>query len=83
MEGRIMTGNERYYREWLKANAPESRILAAFPEPVDPWRRVEIETDPLGDTITHELDETGEHISIETTGELPMLDVTAMLEGGR
>lgn len=61
-----MTENERYLREWLKAHAPESRVLRAYPEPQrDPWARVEVETDPLGDTITHGHDDTGEFVVLE------------------
>ncbi len=59
-----MTEIERECRDWLKRHAPESRVLAAFPEP-DPWHRVEIETDPLGDTITHGVDDTGEFVVLE------------------
>jgi hypothetical protein len=60
-----MTSNERYCRDWLAHHAPESRILAAFPEPADPWHHVEIETDSLGDTITKGEDDTGEFVVLE------------------
>jgi len=61
-----MTHQERYYRDWLKRHAPESRVLAAYAEPAaDPWSRVEIETDELGDTITREVTALRENIVLE------------------
>ena len=61
-----MTETERFCRDWLTRYAPASSVLEAYPEPGrDPWARVEIETDQLGDTITHGVDDTGEFVVLE------------------
>lgn len=75
-----MDDDTRFCLAWLRRHCPESPVLRyqfderpdppraserAAAAPVDPWEHIEIETAALGDTITHSVDETGEHVTLE------------------